>query len=135
MNLCSLFSLLAFKERGLGAIRYSDLRSRRIVRILLFGRVVLNTGFSRPAFQKSTCTAVQNSNIPIYVISLLPTLREVITYKSSTHAPPNSPRTVRVELVNPDTGGPLQVVDADGKTIPAKVIVQDSYTPATASRG
>jgi Ca-activated chloride channel family protein len=136
--------------------------------------------------------AVRNSNTPIYVISMLPTLRDVIrlhgpsdalatinssraekqlmeiaqmsggrfyspentinlsgtyddimenlkvryviTYKPSTHVDPNSPRTVRVELVNPNTGGPLQVTDANGKTIPAKVIVQDSYTPSAASR-
>jgi hypothetical protein len=62
-------------------------------------------------------------------------VRYVITYKSSTQAPLNLPRTVRVELVNPNAGGPLQIMDAKGKTIPAKVIVQESYTPATASRG
>jgi Ca-activated chloride channel family protein len=56
-------------------------------------------------------------------------LRYVITYKPSTNADLGSPRTVRVELVNPKTGGPLQIVDADGKTIRASVIVQDSYTP------
>jgi Ca-activated chloride channel family protein len=136
--------------------------------------------------------AVRSSNTPVYVISMLPTLRDVIrlhgpadaitainssraekqlmeiaqisggrfyspdntidlsgtyddimenlkvryviTYKPSTHVDPNSPRTVRVELVNPNTGGPLQVTDANGKTIPAKVIVQDSYTPSAASR-
>lgn len=148
--------------------------------------------FSKATFDDAV-KAVQNSDTPIYVISMLPTLREVIrlhgpadamtaidwkgtenqlmeigrvsggrlyapdntldlsgtydnimenlkvryviTYKSSTDAPPNVPRTVRVELVNPNTGGPLQVVDAKGRTIPAKVIAQDSYTPATASRG
>lgn len=61
-------------------------------------------------------------------------VRYVITYKSSTHTDSNSPRTVRVELLNPDTGGPLQIVDANGRTVPAKVIVQGSYTPSTASR-
>jgi Ca-activated chloride channel homolog len=56
-------------------------------------------------------------------------VRYVITYKSSTTGDLNSPRTVRVELVNPKTGGPLQIVDASGRTIQAHVVVQDSYTP------
>src|ERR1700736_3169868 len=46
-------------------------------------------------------------------------VRYVITYKSSTAADLNSPRTVRVELVNPKTGGPPQIVDASGGTIHA----------------
>jgi hypothetical protein len=36
-------------------------------------------------------------------------------------------------LVDPKTGGPLQIVDTDGKIIRANVIVQDSYTPSRAS--
>jgi hypothetical protein len=40
---------------------------------------------------------------------------------------------VRIELVNPRTGGPLEIVDANGKTIRANVIVQDNYIPITAS--
>jgi Ca-activated chloride channel homolog len=56
-------------------------------------------------------------------------LRYVITYRPSTHADLSLPRKVRVELVNPKTGGPLQIVDANGKTISASVIVQDTYTP------
>jgi VWFA-related protein len=62
-------------------------------------------------------------------------VRYVITYKSSSHTDPKSPRTVRVELVNPKTGGPLQVVDANGRIVPAKVIVQGTYIPSMASRG
>jgi hypothetical protein len=50
-------------------------------------------------------------------------LRYVITYRPSTNA------DLSVELVNPKTGGPLQIVDANGKTISASVIVQDTYTP------
>jgi hypothetical protein len=61
-------------------------------------------------------------------------VRYVITYKSSTHADPNVARTVRVALVSPSTGGPLQIVDANGRTLSAKVIVQDSYTPSAVSR-
>ena len=61
-------------------------------------------------------------------------VRYVLTYKSSVHADPNSPRTVRVELVNPSTGGPLQIVDQNGRAVRATVIVQDGYTPGTAAR-
>jgi hypothetical protein len=56
-------------------------------------------------------------------------LRYVITYQPSTHADLSLPRKVRVELVSPKTGEPLQIVDANGKTISASVIVQDTYTP------
>jgi hypothetical protein len=49
-------------------------------------------------------------------------VRYVITYKSSTRGESSATRTVKVELVNTSTGGSLQVVDAHGKTIPAKVI-------------
>ena len=62
-------------------------------------------------------------------------VRYVIAYKSSTDADSNSPRTVRVELVNARTGDPLQIVDANGKTIRAKVIFQDTYTPRAVSGG
>jgi len=62
-------------------------------------------------------------------------VRYVITYKSSTDADLRSPRTVRVELVNPRTGGPLQIVDASGRTIHANVIFQESYIPAAVSGG
>jgi len=62
-------------------------------------------------------------------------VRYVISYKSSTVADLSSPRTVRVELVNPRTGGPLQIMDANGRTIRANVIFQDSYTPSTALGG
>jgi Ca-activated chloride channel family protein len=60
-------------------------------------------------------------------------VRYVITYKSSTIGSLDSPRTVRIELVNPKNGGPLQIVDASGRTIQAHVIVQDSYIPSRAS--
>ena len=60
-------------------------------------------------------------------------VRYVITYRSSNDADLNTPRTVRVELVDPKTGGPLQIVDANGRTIPANVIVQESYVPSAAA--
>jgi Ca-activated chloride channel family protein len=60
-------------------------------------------------------------------------VRYVITYTSSSNLDMNSPRTVRVELIDPKTGGPLQIVDSNGKTVRAKIVVQDSYTPSSAS--
>jgi hypothetical protein len=57
-------------------------------------------------------------------------VRYVITYKISNAADLNSPRTIRVELVDPKTGKPLQIVDANGKVIAPHVIVQDSYVPS-----
>lgn len=60
-------------------------------------------------------------------------VRYVITYKSTGGAGLASPRTVRVELVDPATGGPLEIVDANGNVVRTKVFVQDSYVPETAS--
>jgi len=62
-------------------------------------------------------------------------VRYVITYQSSSDLDLNSPRTVRVELVDSKTGGPLQVRDESGRTIPARVTVQDSYVPSAVSGG
>jgi hypothetical protein len=50
-------------------------------------------------------------------------VRYVITHRSSSDLPPNVPRKVRVELVDPKTGGPLQFVDSNGKKLPASVVV------------
>jgi hypothetical protein len=60
-------------------------------------------------------------------------VRYVITYTSSSNLDRDSPRTVRVELIDPKTRGPLQIVDSNGKTVRAKIVVQDSYTPTSAS--
>jgi len=60
-------------------------------------------------------------------------VRYVITYKSTSNRDPGLPRTVRVELVDSKTGGPLQIVDTNGKIVPAKIFVQDSYTPRAVS--
>jgi Ca-activated chloride channel homolog len=62
-------------------------------------------------------------------------VRYVITYKSSHAGSVGSRHTVRVELVNPKTGGPLQIVDADGKKIVAHVIVEGSQTPPREAGG
>jgi VWFA-related protein len=57
-------------------------------------------------------------------------VRYVITYRSSTNLSPDTPRTVRVELVDPSTGGPLQIVDSNGRTIRYNVILEDRYVPS-----
>jgi len=60
-------------------------------------------------------------------------VRYVISYKSSNAGSLNARRTVRVELVNPKTGGLLQITDSNGKAIQANVTIQDSYTPSAVS--
>jgi Ca-activated chloride channel homolog len=60
-------------------------------------------------------------------------MRYVITYVSSNTATSGGVRNIRVELIDPKTGGPLKIRDADGKLITAKVIVRDSYGPGTDS--
>lgn len=61
-------------------------------------------------------------------------VRYVVRYKSSTSADDlGAARTVRIELVNPDTGGPLEIVGATGKPVSLKVLVQDSYVPRASS--
>jgi len=55
-------------------------------------------------------------------------VRYVITYKSPGTHDSNLPHTIRVELVDPGTGKPLQIVDADYRPIHANVIVQADYT-------
>ncbi|MGG6498350.1 UNVERIFIED_CONTAM: hypothetical protein NY603_36030, partial [Bacteroidetes bacterium 56_B9] len=49
-------------------------------------------------------------------------VRYVISYQSSLDADVNLPRTVKVELVDSRTGGPLKVSDANGRIVPVKVI-------------
>jgi len=56
-------------------------------------------------------------------------VRYVITYKSTSDPNVNRARTVRVELVDSRTSGPLQIVDASGKTVHSKIIAKDSYIP------
>ena len=61
-------------------------------------------------------------------------VRYVVRYKSSTSADDlGAARTVLIELVNPDTGGPLEIVGATGKPVSLKVLVQDSYVPRASS--
>jgi Ca-activated chloride channel family protein len=56
-------------------------------------------------------------------------VRYVISYRSSANSPLAVPRTIRVELVDPKTNGPLGIVNADGKVIRSTVIVENSYVP------
>lgn len=59
-------------------------------------------------------------------------LRYVITYVSSNPATSGKPRRIRVELIDPNTGGPLKIWDSNGKTISAEVLVQETYSPSGA---
>lgn len=60
-------------------------------------------------------------------------VRYVITYRSSNDVDLNRTRTIRVQLVDPAMGGPLQIVDESGRIIRANVVVQDTYVPNAAS--
>jgi VWFA-related protein len=62
-------------------------------------------------------------------------VRYVITYQSSIDADVSLPRTVKVELVDSRTGGPLKVSDASGRTVPVKVIAEEKYVPAAVPPG
>ncbi len=61
-------------------------------------------------------------------------VRYVVTYKSPAGSDPNSPRTVRVSLIDPRSGSPLRIVDENGRLIQAVVVAPESYIPAQASR-
>jgi hypothetical protein len=60
-------------------------------------------------------------------------LRYVITHRSSNDVDLNRARTIRVQLVDPAMGEPLQIVDEGGRIIRATVVVQDTYVPNAAS--
>ena len=55
-------------------------------------------------------------------------VRYVITYRSS-NANVKTPHTVRVDLIDPQTGKPLQIMDARGRPVLANTILQTSYLP------
>ena len=59
-------------------------------------------------------------------------VRYVIIYKSATPPSEHGPRTVRVELVDSGTGGPLRIVDAAAKPVHPRALVEGKYDPATA---
>jgi hypothetical protein len=52
---------------------------------------------------------------------------------SSNTATIGPPRNIRVELIDPATGGPLKIHDASGKVVAARVYLQASYTPKNAT--
>ena len=60
-------------------------------------------------------------------------VRYVISYRSTGSAPVDTARTVRVELIDPRTDGPLEVIDAAGKVIRSNVIVENGYVPNATS--
>ena len=60
-------------------------------------------------------------------------VRYVITYHSSNQGHPGVPRKVRIELVEAESGKPLRIVDASGRPSRARVIAEESYTPAQPS--
>jgi VWFA-related protein len=76
----------------------------------------------------------------IYLASIFDDLMEnlkvryVVTFKSPAGGDLNTPRTVRVSLIDPSSGTPLRIVDENGKPIQAVVVAPESYTPAQASR-
>lgn len=60
-------------------------------------------------------------------------VRYVITYVSSNTSTAGPPRSIRVELIDPATGGPLVIHDASGKVVASKVYLQASYMPKSAA--
>jgi hypothetical protein len=58
-------------------------------------------------------------------------VRYVISYRSTSSGSLDAARTVRVELVDPKTNGPLEIIDANGKVIRSTMILENSYVPNT----
>lgn len=56
-------------------------------------------------------------------------VRYVVTYVSSNASTGGPPRSIRIELIDPVTDGPLKIHDAAGKVLPGKVFVQATYSP------
>jgi len=61
-------------------------------------------------------------------------LRYVITYRSTTNKRLDSPRNIRIELVDPRTGGPLRIVDSRGQLVNVRLLFQNTYVPARAAK-
>jgi VWFA-related protein len=60
-------------------------------------------------------------------------LRYVISYKSTAAPNATSARSIRVDLIDPETGGPLQIVDSNGKTVSSRLSFEAGYTPSIAA--
>jgi VWFA-related protein len=59
-------------------------------------------------------------------------VRYVIIYKSTAVPEEHGPRSVRVELVDSKTRGPLRIVDADAKPVHPRILVEGRYDPDAA---
>jgi hypothetical protein len=57
----------------------------------------------------------------------------VISYVSSNPSSAGPPRSIRVDLIDPKTGQALKIRDASGKPVAAKVYLQETFTPKSAS--
>jgi Ca-activated chloride channel family protein len=62
-------------------------------------------------------------------------VRYVITYKSSSQDNLQATRSVRIELVNPGTGGPLEVIDTAGKPVHLNIVAESQYVPRGTAAG
>ena len=83
-----------------------------------------------------TYSAEDTTNLSAIYDDLLENLRVryVISYRSSSHEPPDVPRQVRIELVDPRTGGPLRIVDSNGRAVPFRLFYRATYVPAAFAR-
>ena len=74
-------------------------------------------------------------NLPEIYDDLMENLRVryVITYRSAGDGHMSDARTVRIELIDPTTGGPLEIVDANGMAVRWTVTVKGSYVPRAAA--
>lgn len=61
-------------------------------------------------------------------------IRYLVTYVSSNPAALGPPRKIRVELINPKSEAPLVIRDERGKSIAAKVFVQETYSSTETSQ-
>jgi VWFA-related protein len=61
-------------------------------------------------------------------------VRYVISYKSTARPEERGPRIVRVKLVDPRSGGPVRIVDAEGESVQPKLLVEARYDPAADTR-
>ena len=82
---------------------------------------------SRTCSDAISCSVVDAPTIYDDVMENL-RVRYVIAYVSS-NSPTTGARMVQVRLVDPATGEPLRIVDANGRRVVARVLAQASYTP------
>jgi hypothetical protein len=87
-------------------------------------------GFWRPRLHDSV-----RCDLPAVYDDIMENLRirYVITYVSSNPSSAGPPRSIRVDLIDPKTGEALKIRDASGKPVAAKVYLQETFTPKSAS--